>query len=186
MKDLLQLSKERRIEADQLLKESELIPLLEQFGEVIITGSYKHDLMITPDLDLYVITKKDTFKTASEINSKMVQQQKWNGYMLFDWHQFRKPYFPDSYYVGAQTPFAGNVWRVDIWVLNELTQNIVDFNTWISQNFKEVHRITILKIKNERDIQNSKISSYEIYKAVIENNAKNLSDVIKIHEANKS
>jgi len=185
MSDLINLSKTRRIEADQLLEKSELIPLLKQFGEVVITGSYKHDLMLTPDLDLYVITPNDTFKTAAEINSKMVQQQKWNGYMLFDWHQFRKPYFPDSYYVGAQTPFAGNVWRADIWVLNELTQNIVDFNKWITENFKEEHRIPILKIKNERDLQKSMTSSYDIYKAVIENNAKSLNDVIKIQETKK-
>jgi len=178
MNKLFQLSASRTQEAANLLKDSELIKVLESFGTVEVTGSYKHNLMFTPDIDLYVITPKSTSETAAQINAALIKQSFWNGYMLFDWHQFRKPYFPDGYYVGVQRPYKDQKWKVDIWVLNALTKEIIDFNKWMKSNLTEKHRDIILRLKETRDANDIKVSSANIYRGVIDHNLSNINEIV--------
>ena len=89
-------------EASALLKKSELIELLSRFGKIHFTGSYAYDLMLNPDIDIYLETKDPTRETVKKILNAFIDQDAWNGYMFYDWKKFRRPQFPKSHYIGLK------------------------------------------------------------------------------------
>ena len=58
--DYFKYSKNREQEADRILKETNLLNKLKQFGEVKQVGSYFLDLMVKPDLDFVLRVKKSS------------------------------------------------------------------------------------------------------------------------------
>ncbi len=63
--NLIEISKSLHLDADHLLKKSDLINKLSKYGKVSITGSYDLDLMMDGDIDIFIINK--------DINKKKYQ-----------------------------------------------------------------------------------------------------------------
>lgn len=166
--------------AQYLLDESGLIENLSQVGQVNITGSFKYDLMVEPDIDIEVFCL-DPHSSSIDFAKKQIENDHWNGIMYFDWTKWRRDHFPEGYYVGFKHDFEGFRWKVDIWFLKENYQVRNADNLII--NATESHRNLILEAKEARLKEGWTVDSTAIYKAVIENNLTQLDQVraILIH-----
>lgn len=164
--DLTKQSKQWHSEADDLLGKSKLIEILEEFGEVHLSGSYKYDLMLGPDIDLLIVCQNPE-TAAKNLHSKLIDQRFWNGYLFYDWGNFRSPKhpeYPKAYYVGAKVTHNKHRWKVDIWLVDKYPENIDD--SWIINTSAE-NKSIILKLKEARNNGEIVASSYDIYDAVI-------------------
>ena len=53
--NLTHFSQQTKQEADALLLYGNVTEVLSKYGKVVVTGSYKYDLMYDPDIDLVVL-----------------------------------------------------------------------------------------------------------------------------------
>lgn len=74
MEEIAHLSGELRRDTEALLDESGLLRRLEAFGEVVLTGSYRYDLMTVPDVDLCLVSPDAGLRLASDIASALIAQ----------------------------------------------------------------------------------------------------------------
>lgn len=149
-------------DAAALLKKSKLIELLSRFGKVHFTGSYAYDLMLNPDIDIYLETENPSRETAKKILDALIDQGVWNGYMFFDWKKFRRPQFPKSYYLGLKIDWLGKRWKVDIWLFAQIPTKLLTLEKLLRTSDGET-RLKILKQKEYKNITRSDKSSFEIY-----------------------
>ncbi|MDO8497808.1 MAG: hypothetical protein Q7S61_04665 [bacterium] len=171
MQSILQESKSIKQQADDFLKDSGVLLTLQNFGKVRLAGSYDLDLMLTPDIDIYVNNPRDDKNVVIKALNTFIQQGYFNGYLFYDFIRFHKKGFPDGYYIGLKTPFRDTRWKIDVWFFSKSH----DANPFIDKikQLPEDIKITILKLKKFRDEKLSdRVSSYCIYEAVIKNNIK--------------
>jgi len=175
---LLTLSRMWHEEADKLLDYSRIYSLLSRIGEVKIVGSYEYNLMLGPDLDIYVIVPTDRARVAAlDALNQLIQQNHWNGYLYYDFvkHSSKNhPDFPKAYYVGVKSDFSKNRWKVDIWFGNEDTLRIN--NDWIKDTLNNETKKIILELKAARNDGEIKTDSLNIYVAVLRNNVKSVEE----------
>lgn len=167
---LVNQSKQFKKEADQLLQESGIIPVLEQYGQVQFTGSYEYDLMLSGDIDIYVINPKVTKNLAVKALNEFIGQGFFKGYLFYD---FEKYDLDDSrikgYYIGLKIPWQDRKWKIDIWFTKgEPKRDRVLRKRMARLTGKE--RLQILKLKQFRDKQELNIDSYTIYQVALEPN----------------
>lgn len=164
-------------EADNLIVESQLVPILSSFGKVQYTGSYAYDVMLGADLDIYVIAPADKAKdTALAALHKLIEQNYWNGYLFYDFAAHKSSYhpeFPDAYYVGVKGDFGGHRWKVDIWFGEHETLNNEN-NAWIKEAMTDMGREVILRLKQARSDGLFDASSHAIYMAVLKDKINNI------------
>ena len=165
-------------EADKLLDYSQIYSLLSRIGEVKMVGSYDYNLMLGPDLDIYVIVPKDMAKVAAlDALKQLIKQNYWNGYLYYDFvkHSSKNhPGFPKAYYVGVKSDFSGNRWKVDIWFGQEDTLRVS--NDWIKDKLNDENKKLILKLKAARNDGEIIANSHDIYLAVLRNNVKDVEE----------
>lgn len=162
-------------QAEKILKELNLIKVLERCGDTKIVGSYALELMSWPDIDIVVVTEPD-YKQYLDLVNYLFEKE--NVYSL-NLQDFRKSIYPDrpkgiycgiSYLVKPKT-----FWKIDIWFLpDDKTLNIVNE---IKSQLTDTTRIIILKIKNEmreKTKHGKEVSGVDVYKAVLDNGVKDL------------
>lgn len=176
MKDLVKNAAKLKGRAIKLLKDSGLIKILQKYGTVEIVGSYKYDLMTNNDIDIYVINQNVNRELAADALSKIIQKNYFRGYLFCNWVDNEPPfYFPKGYYIGLKYGgFDNRKWKIDIWFLPHPLPEIEGIDR-LSDQQKE----SILKLKTKRDIQNLNISSYLIYRNVIEKGIQNIKEIAK-------
>lgn len=166
--------KEIKSSGENLLSSTNLLACLEVFGRLHITGSYRYDLMVEPDIDLEVFCEhpKDA---AQQFIQDEVGKDRWNGIMYFDWKQWRREYFPEGYYVGFKHDFEGRRWKIDIWFLN--TDSEVRNTDQLLATATEEQCELILDAKRVKLQENWPCDSAAIYRAVIENELTSVAEV---------
>ncbi len=107
---LIEESKRWHDDATALIKSSNIIKLLEQFGEVSLTGSYAYNLMLDSDIDFFVGNKNPTRKLADDIAVELIRCGYWNSIMFCDWPTNEPP----GPYFCVKRDFRGYRWKVDI------------------------------------------------------------------------
>jgi hypothetical protein len=178
MQDLMDLSSKLKQKAEVLLSNSKILEFLNKHGDTILTGSFSYDLMLSPDIDIYVITSNPELETTSTLN-QLIKQRYWNGYLFFDWYNFRSnnhPEFPKSFYIGLKTTDGNYRWKVDIWFLDKNSYDGKE-NEWITAKLTKENKALILRLKDERNRNADKVSSYKIYDAVMNHGATSLSEI---------
>lgn len=175
MQVLTQESDSWKQEAEDLLAKSKLNDVLDHYGETIITGSFSYDLMLSPDIDIYLITESPE-QTSTSLLQELIKQRFWNGYLFYDWLHFRSnkhPGFPKSFYVGLKATHNNHRWKVDIWTLNSDAYHEKD-DDWVSAKLTNETKALILKLKKERNDKHLDIPSYQIYDAVLNHGTNSL------------
>jgi hypothetical protein len=178
MSELKQASNKWKQNAGSLLEDSSLMSLLEKQGKVMPTGAFAYNLMLSPDIDLYMVCEEPE-KTALNILHSLIEQRYWNGYLFYDWVKFRSEAhetFPKAYYVGLNTTYKEARWKADIWVVKQEAYDKMD-ESWIVKKLNNENKELILQLKNERNSQRPNLSSYEIYDAVLNKGLSKLSDI---------
>ena len=185
MHPLLLTQNELHSEASLLL-ESVLLPLLTQYGQVTVGGSYSYRLLSYPDLDIDIVSddiSKDLFaRLCGEIitldcTSKFKSGDRVN---YPHTHQGKRPF---GYWVAPEINFNGRVWNVDIW-LQKPEWYTGDTHRYATEllTLSDEQRILILTLKAELIEQKrygvgKEFSSVDIYEGVLRGGIKTISEL---------
>ncbi len=178
--NLLELSAQIKKEAENVLYKRGLIPLVKEYGEVIITGSYTLDLMLKRDLDISVVNPELTLKEFFELGYKLTE--KFNPSSVFYRDTSIKQLFgrPDnSLYWGL----VFEDWKIDLWVVPEfIANNSKEYVQKIVDHLSPEKREIILMIKDKYSNDpnyRQYFSSKEIYNAVLFHNVQDIKGFTK-------
>lgn len=194
MENLLQESKRIKAQADKIIKESGIIEILSEYGEVKIAGSYALDVMLRPDLDFYVVVEKHDWNKIIDIYSKLMQLRYFRDIYFIDWLNFEnkqtgntEEWIPSikGYYFATVIPVEDQRWKMDIWLITSEYDKSVE----TTEHFKslldgvdESKKLAILEIKNAMREGKKYIKGVDgkfIYKAVLENGITSVEDFKK-------
>ncbi len=129
--DPIDRSSRLRQEADFILREVKLYDILSPYGRVVPTGSYFLDIMIYPDIDLYIsrVSIAQLFEIGGQLaGSELVYQ------VVFE--KSRTPQLPGGLYLKPRIDYGdwGRPWKIDVWSLEDA---IIDEKMVDMQRFKE-------------------------------------------------
>ncbi|OGD61563.1 hypothetical protein A3A71_04260 [Candidatus Berkelbacteria bacterium RIFCSPLOWO2_01_FULL_50_28] len=166
--EVMELSKRWKERADEILATTKLTESISNLGKVVFTGSYELDLMMSGDIDLYLLSNENPKELAPKVIARLLKSDFWNYYTIHDWLHFEDPRFPRSYYIGLnRKDDNGEAWKVDIWLFNELPKEITDYFRWLKASLTQESRARILGLKQDVKQSSTDISSTRIYDAVI-------------------
>ena len=168
-KDILEFSKKTKTDAVALLNRTNLISILKKYGDVIIGGSFKYDLMWGPDIDIIVIcpnTKKSSLEALNQvIEAKLAQK-----YEYGDFVTFKREKRPESYILNLILPHVDKKWEIEIWFFEEIPTNQKEIDILMKSKLNEKNKLVILKMKEKRErigLTKYSLSSVDIYKKVL-------------------
>lgn len=167
--DILEFSKNTKADAVALLDHTDLVNLLKKYGDVIIDGSFKYDLMWGPDIDIIVICK-DTRKSSLAALNQVIEAKLAQKYEYGDFVTFKREKRPQSYILNLILPFNNRKWEVEIWFFTDLPADQKEANSLIKSKLNEKNKLEILKMKEKRDrmgLTKHSLRSFEIYKKVL-------------------
>ena len=114
-----------RQEADLILQRIRLYEILAPYGRIVPTGSYFLDVMIYPDVDLYIskVSVEKLFAIGGQLAaSEMVYQ------VVFE--RSRTAELPGGLYLKPRIEYGrwGRPWKIDIWSLEDsvIDEKMVD------------------------------------------------------------
>ena len=116
--DPIERASRLRQEADLVLQTVGLYDILGCYGRIVPTGSYYLDVMMYPDIDLYMaqVSIAEIFAIGGQIaNSNLVRQ------IVFE--RSRTPDLPGGLYLKARIAQGnwGRPWKIDIWSIQDAT-----------------------------------------------------------------
>lgn len=113
----LERSDKLRQEADLVLGLIRLNDILRRYGKVFPTGSYFLDVMVYPDIDLYItkVNMDQLFEIGAQIASCELVTQ-----VVFEKTEDPKN-MPEGLYLKSRVNYGewGRPWKIDIWSLEE-------------------------------------------------------------------
>ena len=114
--DPLERSAALRQEADLVLQKVRLYEILEPYGRVVPTGSYYLDVMIYPDIDLYIskVSVEELFAIGAQLaRCELVCQ------IVFE--RSRTADLPGGLYLKPRIEYGewGRPWKIDVWSLQD-------------------------------------------------------------------
>lgn len=168
--DLLQQSQSWHNRADQIVEESGLFRDLAKFGEVVVTGSYQYNLMMTGDIDVHLVCEPSK-QLAREMVIFFIDQGWWRTVKFVDNDHFSGASWanwPNSYYVGLSKWIDDYKWDVDIWLMNE-EMNASRLHAWVDELLTPETKLTILRLKEARSSGEISPGGFDIYDAVLRN-----------------
>jgi hypothetical protein len=159
-----------RQEADLVLRLIKLNAILRPYGKVFSTGSYYLDVMVYPDIDLYItkVSLDEMFKIGVQIASCELVAQ-----VVFQ--RTDDPVrLPEGMYLKSRVNFGewGRPWKIDLWSLAEevIMQKMADMEHFMLKMTPAI-REQIIRYKLSvltSDIRTPVYSGYYIYKAFID------------------
>lgn len=147
-----------------------VLTTLSKYGNVIVTGSYKYDLMYAPDIDL-VVTTDDPDKSSYQALIDFIDQRKFQKYQLGDFLWYPRDGRPKAIIIVLIHEYKGRRWEIEVWFDKQPPKGDVDDELEdLLMKITDEQRETILNLKCERekqDTSNYKLDSATIYKGVI-------------------
>lgn len=181
MDDLTKRSKKTKEQAERILRESRLAEILSKHGQVKFSGSYPLNVMLRPDLDVYVLAQEHDVAKLTSIISKIIKQNYFQEIDFADWLNF--PGGPwEGYYLQPHIKVDEVRWKLDIWLIKqEIYQPYTEEFQRLLENTPEKRQI-ILQIKNDLK-EGSKyikgVNGRDIYEAVLKHGIQNSQDFLK-------
>jgi hypothetical protein len=137
--DPLERSAVLKQEADFILQEVRLYEILGPYGRIVPTGSYYLDVMMYPDIDLYIskVSVKELFAIGGQLAMcEMVYQ------VVFE--KSRMAQLPGGLYLKPRIEYGewGRPWKIDIWsledeVIDEKMDDILRFKQEMTAEVRE-------------------------------------------------
>ncbi|MEI6228852.1 MAG: hypothetical protein WCP11_02440 [Candidatus Saccharibacteria bacterium] len=180
MNDLEIYSNQAKKTAQKILDQTNLIQILSKYGEVIIGGSFKYDLMWGPDIDICVICD-DTRHASTSALHELIDNKVAQKYEYGDFVAFPRDKRPKSYILNLILPSDGQKWEIETWFFNEYPDNQTVTNKLIADKLTDETRQMILEMKKQRAESGDdkhQISSVDIYRQVLENGVKDYNQLI--------
>ncbi|MFA6365546.1 MAG: hypothetical protein WCW78_04080 [Candidatus Paceibacterota bacterium] len=180
--EIKKYSKRIKEQADVILKETNLMSLLGEFGTPHIIGSYAMDLMYNPDLDI-IVTSKDPRKSSVEALAKIVEMRIFPKLEYGDFVKFKREKRPEGYIIVLKTSVGDTEWEIEVWFLPSVEKEEKDIAHIRSHMTPEI-KSKILEFKylvSKNNISKHSISSPAIYKAVIDRKIEHFDELLKLY-----
>jgi len=175
MHPLLIKQEQLHIEATELL-EKVIYPILNEFGEVKLGGSYAYKLLSHPDIDLDITNPDLTKQMYIDLCARLMVLDSCSGLKTKD--RVAHPHSssknkPTGYWLCPEINFNEKVWKLDIWF------QLPEWNTGNTNSYEEKlatlseqDRISILSLKEELLVGGlygigKEFQSVDIYDAVL-------------------
>lgn len=160
-----------RAEADRLVLD--LLPILSDYGEVHVTGSYALRLMIWRDLDIHLVREPLEVEPFFALGGTLAALLSPHRMHYRDETIVRTPGLPKGLYWGV---YLGDerqgAWKIDIWASErEAFEPPRTFCERIQNRLTDASRQTILRIKSacwQHPEYRRSFSSADIYEAVLD------------------
>lgn len=167
--DVLERASKLRKEADLVMQAVGLEEILHPYGGMTPTGSYFLDLMVYPDIDLYM--PKVAIGQLFEIGARLA------GYPIVNQVLFEKsdlPGLPDGLYLKPRIDYGDweRPWKIDLWSLDEavIAEKMGPMRD-LAARLTPALREAILRYKTSiltGEGRTPRFSGYFIYKAFID------------------
>lgn len=176
--DLLERAACLQREAAELMQAIRLMEALQPTGEIFFTGSYFLDVMVYPDLDLYVpmTSIEKIFAAAGQMARHPIVTR-----VTFENEEHA--ILPGGLYLNLRVNLGdwGRLWKVDIWWLDE---TLIHEKIQVMQRFKQLLtpdlREQIIRYKASLITslgRTPQFSGYFVYKAFLEEGLRDPADV---------
>ncbi len=166
--NVIKFSQQTKQEANELLEYGGVVEVLAKYGQVLIDGSYKYDLMYGPDIDLVVLAD-DPSESSYQALVEFINQRKFQKYQLGDFKNFPLKDRPRDMIVVLVHEYKGRRWEIEVWFKESGWSDESDFGDLITKATDEQRR-NILEIKKQREdslVSKDKLDSLTIYKGVL-------------------
>ncbi|MBO5037089.1 MAG: hypothetical protein J6D42_08430 [Clostridia bacterium] len=171
---------DRKTKANRILYELGLLKRLEEIGEPHIIGSYRMDMMAWNDLDIDIENDTMSLDKMYELSAFII-----NTFHPV-WYEAKEEVNADGkrvWFHGFETMITGERWNVDLWFFDKETiSNAENYCDNISNNIGQTQKDIIVSIKSElisRGLYSfEQYKSIDVYKAVLENNVKNVDEFL--------
>lgn len=185
MHPLLEKQETLHKEATELL-DKVIYPILNQFGDVGIGGSYVYKLLNHPDIDLDVVNPELTKEMYADLCSKFIALDNVSRFRTSDRVNFPHSHSgdrPTGYWIAPEINFGKNVWQLDIWF------QIPEWNTGNTNSYEgklsdlnDEQKINILSLKEELMDAGiygvgKEFQSVDVYDAVLNENIKTVAQL---------
>jgi len=184
MHPLLKKQNELYDEGSLLLEK--LLPILEQYGEVLIGGSYSYKLLNYPDLDIDVVNEDMSKEIFGRLSGELIALDITSKFKSTDRVTYPHPPSvkrPFGYWVSPDINFGDNIWKLDIW-LQKPEWHTGDTNRYAKEllNINDKKRIDILSLKEELIKMNlygvgREFVSVDVYEGVLRGDAKTIEEL---------
>jgi hypothetical protein len=159
--EILKFSKQTKLDADEILQQTNIINILSEFGDVHIGGSYAFNLMYKPDIDIDVITSKPK-ESAIQCLNKIIDARIVQKLEFGDFEKFERVGRPKAFIIVLKIQKNDRKWEIEIWFKEAISEELASLNEKL-KNLSEEQRNKILELKSE-----GKQGSIDIYKEVLE------------------
>lgn len=179
-------SKKIKIQADALLKQTDLITILSAFGTPHIIGSYSMDLMYNPDLDIIVTSEHPRASSVAALDT-IVKKQMVQKLEYGDFITFKRENRPEGCIIVLKAEVEGIKWEIEIWFLTSAERG-EKYAEHINSMANKRMRDTILEFKylvNEENISKHSIASTSIYEGVVDKGITDFKEFLKEYGSEK-
>ncbi|KQC12913.1 MAG: hypothetical protein APR63_01715 [Desulfuromonas sp. SDB] len=175
MIDILDKSRKLHEQAIELLYEGGIHKILSSKAKVFYTGSYNLDLMVWPDIDIYLSIQNNPFdkEIFFDIGKEIALLPDVVSLKYKDHRSYPLEILPRGLYwnIRIDNEQFDTPWKIDIWALAEqqIKENIKEIEK-IKQKLNEQNRKLILKVKQSLINEKGRtpiLSGYHIYQAIL-------------------
>lgn len=143
--DVKKFSQKTKREAEDLLRYGDVLNILSKYGKVVLSGSYKYDLMWEADIDLIVMSDKPKESSYHALNG-FIKRGKFQKYQLGDFIKYPFKGRPQGMIVVLVHEYKGRRWEIEIWFQKSLPESNKYYDELLS-NISEKQRGAILELK---------------------------------------
>jgi hypothetical protein len=178
--DLLAQEAAIRAEADILLWERGLYPLLQAYGPIEITGSYALHTMAWRDLDLYLAAPDLSVETFFELGGRVARCLGPYRMSYRDERIGQTPGLPRNgrYWGIYLDDERAGAWKIDLWCISpQERERLQAYVSDLATRLTPEARLRILDIKSQcwmRPGYRSQFTSRDIYRAVLDHGVTDL------------
>lgn len=188
MHPLLIKQDELHAEATALLEEI-IYPILKEFGEITVGGSYVYKLISQPDIDIDIVNPNLTKEMHVSLCSKLISLPEVSKFQTNDKVNYPQTEGrPGGYWISPTINFGKNVWKMDIW-FQKPEWNTGDTNRYAEKlaGLSEEERVSVLTLKEELMANGvygvgKEFQSVDVYEAVLQG----IKTVEELRESRKS